>query len=98
MPPTPQRRNTAYLNRADWRFGGEDRALDAQLPRHWPGLVLYLGGSVKRRIRPDELSGLCLWLRRPLGAATTKGEDHTAVRLDDLCVLTAELSGAHADV
>jgi hypothetical protein len=98
MPPTTQRRNTAYLNRADWRFGGEDRALHAQAPRHWTGLAIDLGGSVELRFRPDELSGLCLWLRRPLGAATTKGEDRTALRLDDLCVLTVELSGAAAAV
>jgi hypothetical protein len=51
MPPTTQRRNTAYLNRRVSRFGRQDRDLDDQTPII-PGLAIDLGGSVERLFRP----------------------------------------------
>ena len=53
MPSPAQRRNTAYLNRLISRFGQLDRVLDDQGPRALTGLAIDLGGSLKRRLRPD---------------------------------------------
>jgi len=42
MPPPTQRRNTAYLNRAIWRFGRLDRSLHAPALKPRPDLRLIL--------------------------------------------------------
>jgi hypothetical protein len=52
MPPLPQRRNAAYLNRLNSRFGLLDRGLDEQALMPCPGLAIDLGSSVEWRFRP----------------------------------------------
>jgi hypothetical protein len=98
MPLTTQRRNTAYLNGGNSRSGREDRALGGQALQPWTELAIDLGGSVEPCFRPDALSGLCLRLHERSSAAATKRKDRTAPRLNDLCGLTVELSGAAAAV
>jgi hypothetical protein len=51
MPPTTQRRNTAYLYRQNPRFGQLDREVDGQALSLRPGLAIDLGGSVEWRCR-----------------------------------------------
>ena len=67
-------------------------------PATWTGLAIDLDGSHKQRFRPD---GLCAAYLGELLARLRRlieGQRHFALRLRDLCVLTVELSGAHADV
>ncbi len=69
MPPSPQRRNTAYLNCKVSRIGPLDRRLDARTPGPLAGLAIDLDGSLKRRFRPEDLGAAYLdepltWLRR----------------------------------
>ena len=88
MPPPTQRRNLAYLTPLIER------------PAAWTGLAIYLDGSLERRIRP---AGFADEFRAPLQlsrAAVTTGWSWRQSRSQrkDLCGLTVELSGAHADV
>ena len=55
MPPLPQRRNAAYLNRRISRFGWLDRELKGLGTDAWTGLALDLGGSLEQHDRPDDL-------------------------------------------
>jgi hypothetical protein len=96
MPTPPQRRNAAYLNRRISRTGQLDRDLDGQALMPEPDLRFDLGGSVERRVRPGDLGaayldGLLHSMRRLIEGATTLPSG-----FEDLCVLTVELSGAHA--
>ena len=54
MPPRTQRRNTAYLNRPNSRFGQLDRSKDGQALRRLPDLRLMSMARSKRRFRPDD--------------------------------------------
>jgi hypothetical protein len=60
MPLTTQRRNTAYLNRPDSRFGQLDREPDGQALSTWTGLAIDLGGSLKQRCRPGDFGAAYL--------------------------------------
>ena len=76
MPPLPQRRNAAYLNRRISRFGWLDRELKGLGTDAWTGLALDLGGSLEQHDRPDDLGvayldGLQLGLRRLNEGITT---------------------------
>jgi hypothetical protein len=55
MPLLTQRRNTAYLNRANPRLGELRRELDGKDPPPWTGLAIDLGGSLDQRFRPDKI-------------------------------------------
>jgi hypothetical protein len=55
MPPSTQRRNTAYLNRQNPRMGQPDRDTGWPGTLTWTGLAIDLWGSLKQRFRPDEL-------------------------------------------
>jgi hypothetical protein len=60
MPLRTQRRNTAYLNRPDSRFGQLDREPDGQALSTWTGLAIDLGGLVDQRFRPGAFGGAYL--------------------------------------
>jgi hypothetical protein len=88
MPSVTQRRNRAYLNPLIER------------PAAWTGLAIDLDGSLERRFRPAGFAGrICVQLKL-LSAAEPKGWSLRSARnyRRDLCGLTVELSGAHADV
>jgi hypothetical protein len=99
MPPTSQRRNTAYINRPNWRFGWENFDLDGPAPRAFPDLRFISG--LGRKLLPTRWSPV----RSTWNAAnsTRRGNEGQASCEDlyslrkELCVLTVELSGAHAD-
>jgi hypothetical protein len=55
MPPPAQRRNTAYLNRQNSRFGWLACDMDGQAPTRWTGLAICLGGSVEQRFLPGDV-------------------------------------------
>src|SRR5687768_16666277 len=101
MPPLTQRRNAAYLNRSISRFGWPDQKLeDGAL---LPGLDLRLisGARSSSAFDPTTLA-LPTWTDCFLDcAAEPKGkslENISPIFSNDLCVLTVELSDAHADV
>jgi hypothetical protein len=88
MPPATQRRNTAYLNPPNER------------PAALTGLGIDLDGSVEQRFRLSDLVGGIYARLRRSGAAEPKRLGLRPARnyKKDLCGLTVELSGAHADV
>jgi len=60
MPPLPQRRNAAYLNRRISRFGRVDRGMKNQELMSYPGLAIDLAGSLDQRFRPGALGAAYL--------------------------------------
>jgi hypothetical protein len=81
MPPTTQRRNTAYLNRQISRFGQLDRDLHGPSGVTLTGLAFDLGGSLKQRFRPDEIGTAyldqLLTMIAPLDRRATPGRSHS---------------------
>ena len=75
-------------------------------PRHgwpgtgtWTGLAIDLGGSFNRGVRPT--NGWAAYLDELLASIAARDRRRQKphlFRLDDLCVLTVELSGARAGV
>ena len=66
----------------------------------FPGLAVYLDGSLERGFRPADLAGEFGALLQGWGAAASeevRGQGSSEEQTG-LCVLTIELSGAHADV
>jgi hypothetical protein len=97
MPPATQRRNSAYLNRLISRFGRDKPPPGRLGTANCPGLAIDLGCLVDGRFRPDEVGSAYLDVPRIRLRRVNEGKPRP-LRLVDLCVLTVELSGAHADV
>ena len=96
MPTPPQRRNVAYLNRGNSRFGPLGRAFeDLELP---PGPDLRLISGARSSGASDARAmALPTWTDRILDcAARSKGELRRRLpdSANDLRLLTVELSGA----
>jgi hypothetical protein len=98
MPPTTQRRNTAYLNRRISRFGRQDRNLDDQTPISFPDLRLISRARSTNAFDPTRRPVRACGCDEDWAARDRREKYHALLRLVDLCVLTVELSGAHAVV
>jgi hypothetical protein len=55
MPPLPQRRNAAYLNRQNLAFRRAKPQPEWPGAATWTGLAIDLGGSVDKRFRPRDV-------------------------------------------
>jgi hypothetical protein len=60
MPPRTQRRNTAYLNRLNSRFGKLDREIDAKAPPPGPDLRL-ISEARSTSVSDQTISALTTW-------------------------------------
>ena len=98
MPLTTQRRNTAYLNRQISRLGQLDREIEGQALS--PGRDLRLISGARSSSAPDSPAVvLPTWTNRAPCLRRLDRRDRGSRSLSlDLCVLTVELSGAHAGV
>ena len=101
MPPTTQRRNTAYLNRANHRDSRPGRGSWPCEPASESGLAIDLGGSLEQRFRPADIAGAICAPPQRSSAAEPKGlilAMNSPNYRKDLCRLTFELSGARTGV
>ena len=79
MPPLPQRRNCAYLNRPNYQDCSRWPRLLVRGTATWTGLAINLEGSLDRRFRPDDLcaaylDGPLLWVRRAIEGKDAGGD------------------------
>jgi len=81
MPPTSQRRNTAYLNRANSRFGGEDRGLDDQALRSRPDLRFI------SEVRSNDVSDRTTWPVCACGCANARAPRERRAKTEEIFVL-----------
>jgi len=75
MPPTTQRRNTAYLNDPSSRHRGAGLRGLSPGTATWTGLAIDFGSSVERRFRRGELNVAYLGSRRASRAAKAEGNN-----------------------